>query len=65
MFIFIFRERGREGEREINISVWLPLQCPPLGTWPETQSCALTGNRTGDPLVQRLAVNPLSHKNQS
>ena len=26
-----------------------------------TPACALTGNRTGDPLVCRLAVNPLSH----
>ena len=46
--LFIFRERGREKERERNISVWLPLLCPLLGTWPATQACALTGNRTGD-----------------
>ena len=24
---------------------------PLLGTWPATQACALTGNRTGDTLV--------------
>ena len=24
---------------------------PPLGTWPATQACALTGNRISDPLV--------------
>ena len=42
--LFIFRERGREGERERNINVWLPLECPLLSTWPATQACALTGN---------------------
>ena len=30
-----------------------------LGTWPMTQACALTGNRTGDPLVHRPALNPV------
>ena len=61
-FIYLFLERGegREKERERNSSVWLPLVCPPLGTWPATQACDLTGNRTGDPLVHRLAFNPLS-----
>ena len=38
-YLFIFRERGREGERERNTNVreihdWLPLACPHLGTWP-------------------------------
>ena len=47
--VFIFRERGREGERKRNIHVWLPLTWLPLGTWPATQACALTGNRTSDP----------------
>ena len=28
---FIFREKGREKKRERNISVWLPLMCPPTG----------------------------------
>ena len=51
--LFIFRERGREGEREGEKQ-----QCvvdshmrPPLGTWPTAQACTLTGNRTGDPLL--------------
>ena len=26
----------------------LPLMCPLLGAWPATQTCALTGNQTGD-----------------
>ena len=52
-----------EGEKEGNI-VWLPLERPLLGTWPETQACALTGNQTGNPLVRRLVLNPLSHARQ-
>ena len=38
----------------------VPLACPKLGTWPTTQAYALTGNRTSDPLVRRLALNPLT-----
>ena len=61
-----FLERGeeREKERERNINVWLPLTCPPLGTQLTTQACALTGNPTGDPLVDRPALNPRSHTSQ-
>ena len=32
-------------------NMWLPLTWSPLGTWPTTQACALTGNWTSDPLV--------------
>ena len=53
-----------EKERERNINVWLPLMYPPPGTWPATQACALTGNRTSDPLICRPAFNPLSHTSQ-
>ena len=66
MILFIYfleRGEGKEKERERNINVWL-LLCPLLGTWPTTQACALTGNPTGDPLVQRPAFNPLSHTRQ-
>ena len=56
-----FLERRK---RERNINVWLPLEHPLLGTWSATQACALTGNRTGDALVCRLAFNPLSHTSQ-
>ena len=60
-YLFILdREEGREKERERHISVCHPL----LGTWPATQACALTGNRTSDPLVCRPALNPLSHTSQ-
>ena len=49
-------------ERKIN--VWLPLMLHFLGTWPETQACALTRNQTGDPLVCRPVLNPLNHTSQ-
>ena len=44
--------------------MWLPLERPLLGTWPATQACALTGDRTSDLLVSRPVLNPLSHTNQ-
>ena len=59
--LFIFREKGREGERERNTSVWLPLMCPLLRTWPTTEACALTVNRTSDPLIHRAVLSPLSY----
>ena len=49
---------------ERNISVWLPVMHPLLDTWPATQACTLTGNRTGDLSVHRLALNPLRHTSQ-
>ena len=42
----------------------MPLARPLLGTWLTTQACALTGNRTGNPLVHRPAFSPLSHTSQ-
>ena len=51
-YLFLARGEGREKERERNSNVWLPLTCPPLGTWPTTQACALTGNWTSNPLVR-------------
>ena len=42
----------------------LLLTRPLLGTWPATQACARTGNRTSNPLVHKLAFNPLSHSSQ-
>ena len=43
--LFIFRERGKEGEREgeKHQCVVAPSR-PLLGTWPTTQACALVGN---------------------
>ena len=43
---------------------WLLLHCPQLGTWPATQACALTGNRTGNSLVRRSMLTPLSYTSQ-
>ena len=43
---------------------WLPFAHPQLGTWPATLPCALTGNRTVNLLVLRLALSPLSHTSQ-
>ena len=65
-FIYLFLERGegREKERERNVDVWLTLAHPQLGTQPTTQACALPGNRTSNPVVCRLALNPLSHTSQ-
>ena len=52
-FIYLFLEKeGREKERKRNTNAWLPLTFPLVGTWPATQACALTENRTGDPLVR-------------
>ena len=70
-YLFIFREKGRKGERgreklrckrHINR---LPLTCPPLGTWPTTLEFALTGNRTRHLPVRRLVLSPLSHTSHS
>ena len=63
-YLYIFRERGREGEGGGENIYQLPLTCPLLGTWPATQASTLTGNRTGDRLVHRLVLNPLSHTSQ-
>ena len=64
IYLFIFRERGKEGERERNINVWVPLPRPLLGTWPATQACTPTGNQTSDLSVRQLVLNPLSHTSQ-
>ena len=54
---------GRERGTEASVCGCF-LHIPLLGTWPATQACALTENRTGDPLFRRLALNPLSHTSQ-
>ena len=65
-FISLVLERGerREKDKERNINVWLSLVCPLLGTWPATQAHVLNVNQTGDPLVLRLALSPLSNTSQ-
>ena len=63
-YLFLETGEGREKDKERNISVWLPLACPLLQTWPATQACALTGNRTHDSLIRRPTLNPLSYTSQ-
>ena len=60
-FIYLFLEKG---VRERNITLWLPLKHLLLGTWPTTQTCALTGNQTGDPLFSQAGPQSLSHVSQ-
>ena len=63
--LFIFRERGRDGERgRDTLMCGCPSSTPQLGTWHPTQACALTGNQTSDPLVCRLALKPLGYTSQ-
>ena len=51
-YIFIWGERGRKGEREgEKHQCVVASHVTPTREWPATQACALTGNRTGDPLV--------------
>ena len=74
-FIYLFPERGEgrekerekgKGEREGEKHQCVVASCAPLmGTWPTTQACALTGNRTVNPFVCRPALHPLSHTSQS
>ena len=62
IYLIIFRDGGREGEREgEKHPCVVASHASLLGTWPTTQACALTGNRTSDPLLYRLVLNPLSH----
>ena len=53
-----------EGEKRRNINVRLPRVHPLLGTWWETQACALTGDGRSDPLLCSPELNPLSHSSQ-
>ena len=49
-------------ERDIDRSV--ASHMPHLGTWPATQTCALSGNQTSDLWIYRLVLSPLSHTSQ-
>ena len=59
------RKRGRATSMCKRYIDPLPLTCPQLGTWPNTQAYALTGNRTGDLSVCRPVLNPLSRTSQA
>ena len=63
LFIY-FGQSGKEGEREgERHQCVVASRLPPIGDLarPTTQACALTGNRTINPLFHRPALNPLSH----
>ena len=57
-------EGEREGEKHQHVRETSALASLQWGTWPASQACALTGNRTGDVLVCRLVLNPLGHTSQ-
>ena len=54
-------EREREGEKHQCV---VASCAPPPGTWPVTQACALTGNRTANTLLHSPEISPLSHTSQ-
>ena len=66
-FIYLFLER-RKGRREgVKHQCVVASRAPPtgdLGIWPATQACVLTGNQTGNSLVCRPVLTPLSHTSQ-
>ena len=66
IYLFIFRERGREGERdgEKHQCVVASHTAPTGDLDHTTQACTLTGNWTGNPLVHRPALNTLNHTRQ-
>ena len=47
-YLFIFRERGREGGRKGEKHRPVACHTCPNRGWPATQACVLTGNRTSD-----------------
>ena len=67
-YVFIFREENGRRKRGRETSMCGCPFCAPcaplLQTWPASQACALAGNQTGDPLVCRPVLNPLSHTSQ-
>ena len=63
--LFMFRERGKEEEREAKKHQCVVASCaPPTGDLACNPGIALTGNWTGDPSVLRPALSPLSHTSQ-
>ena len=63
-YLFIFRERGREGQREKPQCVVVSQACPTGDLACNPGMCPLTGNQTDDPLVHWPALSPLSHTSQ-
>ena len=64
-FLNLLLERGKEGEREEEKhQCVVASHAPPTGDLACNPGMCLDWNRTGDPLVLRLALNPLSHISQ-
>ena len=65
-YLFIFRERGREGEREGEKHWYEKHQsvAPWLGTKPSSQTRALTGNWTCNLVLCRTMLDEWSHASQ-
>ena len=60
------RREGREKDRERKCVVASHVLSTRDLTWAAAQqACALTGNRTSNPLVCRPALNPLHHTSHS
>ena len=65
-YLFVFSERGREGEREAEKHWWtreISLSCPTRDLAP-TLACALTRNRNSDLSVCGPVLSSLSHTSQ-
>ena len=63
--LFIFRERGREGEREGEKHQCVVASCmPPIGDLACDPGMCPDWELNRDPLVHRLALNPPSHTSQ-
>ena len=67
-FIYLFLEKGSEGEREgekhpceRKTAISCLLYTPEPQTKPTSQACTLTGNRTFNLLLYGTVLNPLSH----
>ena len=63
LYLFIFKRAGKEGRT--SVCGCLSHARPCLETWPATQACPMTGNWTGNSLVCRPVLSPLSHTSQS
>ena len=63
--LFIYRERGKEGEGEREKPQWVVASCTsPNGELAHNPGMSPDWNRISNPVVHRLALNPLSHTSQ-
>ena len=65
LFIYLFLEREEGKERGTKTSMCGCLSCIPYwGLVPQPRNIPWTGNRTGDTLICRPVLDPLSHTSQ-